>query len=120
MHQTHFLGVAHTGAAGLGVLNDVQRLVQIGSVVHVHMADAGAGLDAGDFGVLHTGADEPGTAAGDQQVHIAHSGHQGVGRSVGGVLDQAHRRFGQTGLAQALPQSGDDGVGTAPGFLAAA
>ena len=84
------------------------------------MADAGAGLDAGDLGVLNAGTDQPGTAARNQQIHIAYSGHQSVGRSVGGVLDQADRCLGQTGFFQALPQNGDDSVGTAPGLLAAA
>ena len=84
------------------------------------MADAGAGLDAGDLGVLNAGTDQPGTAARDQQIHIAYSGHQSVGRSVGGVLHQADRCLGQTGLFQALPQNGDDGMSTAPCFLAAA
>ena len=63
---------------------------------------------------------QTGTAARDQQIHIAYSGHQSVGRSVGGVLNQADRCLGQTGLFQALPQGCDDGVGTAPCFLAAA
>ena len=84
------------------------------------MADAGAGLDAGDLGVLNAGTDQPGTAARDQQIHIAYSGHQSVGRSVGGVLDQADRCLGQTGFFQALPQGCDDGMSTAPCFLAAA
>ena len=39
---------------------------------------------------------------------------------MGGVLDQADRCLGQTGFFQALPQNGDDSVGTAPGLLAAA
>ena len=120
VHKAHLLGVADAGAAGFCVLDDVQSFVQIGGVVYVHMADAGAGLDAGDLGVLNAGTDQPGTAARDQQIHIAYSGHQSVGRSVGGVLDQADRCLGQTGFFQALPQNGDDSVGTAPGLLAAA
>lgn len=55
-------------------------------------------LDAGDLGVLNAGTDQPGTAARDQQIHIAYSGHQSVGRSVGGVLDRADRCLGQTGF----------------------
>ena len=120
MHKAHFLGVAHAGAAGLGVLDDVQSFGKVGSVVYIDMADAGAGLDTGHLGVLNAGTDQPGTAARDQQIHIAYSGHQSVGRSVGGVLDQADRCLGQTGLFQALPQGCDDGMSTAPCLLAAA
>ena len=84
------------------------------------MADAGAGLDAGDFRVLDAGTDESGPAARDEQVHIADGGHQGVGRGVGGVLDEADCRLGQTCCPQALPQGGHDGIGRAPRLFAAA
>ena len=57
MHQTHLLGVAHAGAAGLGVFNNIQRLGLISGVVHKNVADAGTGLDAGHLGVFHAGAD---------------------------------------------------------------
>ena len=69
MHKADFLGVANTGAAGLGVFDDVQRLSLVGGVIDEDVADAGAGLDAGNFGILHTGPDEPGPAARDEQVH---------------------------------------------------
>ena len=120
VHKAYFLGVADAGTAGFCVLDDVQCFGKVGSVVYIDMADAGAGLDTGHLGVLHAGTDEPCTAARDQQIHIAYGGHQSVGRGMGGVLDQADRSLGQTGLFQALPQNGDDGVGTAPGLLAAA
>ena len=120
VHQTHLLGVAHAGAAGLGVFNNVQCLGLIGGIVHKNVADAGTGLDAGHLGILHAGADQPCTAPGDQQIHIAHGSHQGVGGSVGGVLNQADRIFRQTVLPQPLPQCLHNGVGAAPGLLAAA
>ena len=84
------------------------------------MADAGTGLDAGYLGVLHAGADQPCAAPGNQQIHIAHGGHQGVGGGVGGVLDQADRIFRQAVLPQSLPQRLYNGVGAAPCLLAAA
>ena len=118
--EADFLGVADAGAAGLGVLDDVQGLGLVGGVVHEDVADAGAGLDAGDLCVLDAGPDESGPAPGDEQVHIPHSGHEGVGRGVGGVLDEADRRFGQAVGPQTLPQGGYDGVGRAPRLLAAA
>ena len=89
VHKAHLLGVADAGAAGFCVLDDVQCFGKVGSVVYIDMADAGAGLDTGHLGVLHAGTDEPCTAAGDQQIHIAYGGHQSVGRGMGGVLDQA-------------------------------
>ena len=120
MDQADFLGVADAGAAGLGVLDDVQGLVLVGGVVHVDVADAGAGLDAGHLGVLDTGADQPRAAPGDQQVHIAHRLHQGVGGGAGGVLDQADGVGGQAGGRHPLAQGVHDGLAAPPGFLAAA
>ena len=119
VHQAHLLRVADAGAAGLGVFDDVQRLILLGRSIHEDVADAGTGLDAGDFCVFHTGADEPGPSARDEQIHIAHRRHQGVGRGVGGVLDQADRCFGQAVCPQPLPQSRYNGVGTAPCLPAA-
>ena len=84
------------------------------------MADAGAGGDAGDRGVLDTGVDEARAASGNQQIHIAIGGHEGGGRGPGGVLDQIHRIFRHTHGGEALFQGGDDGVGRCKGLLAAA
>ncbi len=47
--EADFLGVADAGAAGFGVLNDLQCLGLVGTVIHKDVADAGAGLDAGDL-----------------------------------------------------------------------
>ena len=118
--EADFLGVADTGAAGLGVLDDVQRLGLVGGVVHEDVADAGAGLDAGDFRILDAGTDKSGPAARDEQVHIADGGHQGVGRGMGGVLDEADCCFRQTICPKSLPQGGHDGIGRAPRLFAAA
>ena len=120
VHQQRFLGVADAGAAGLGVVHDVQRHRKVGRGVHIHMADAGAGLDAGHGGVLHTGADQPRPAAGDQQVHQPVGGHQLVGAGVGRVLDQADGALRQVGFAQPGAQRFHNGVAAAPGLAPAA
>ena len=120
VHQADLLGVADAGAAGLGVVNDVDCHLQIGSLVHIHMADAGAGLDAGHGGVGHTGCDQPLAAPGNQQVHQTVGGHQRVGRSMGGILNQAHCRLGQARLPQAPAQRLHNGMAAAPGIPPAA
>ena len=86
VHQTHLLGVAHGGAAGFGVNNDLHRLVQIGVFVHIHMADTGTGLDTGNGGVLHTAADQARPATGDQKIHQPVGPHQIGGALVAGVV----------------------------------
>ena len=84
------------------------------------MADAGAGLDAGNLGILHTGPDEPGPAARNEQVHKTNGRHQCVGGGVGGVLDEGDGGFRQTVFLQAAAQGLHDGVGRTPGLPAAA
>ena len=66
VNQQHFLRVAHAGAAGFGIFDDGQGHVLIGAFIHIHMADAGAGGDAGDSGILHAGIDQSRAAPGDQ------------------------------------------------------
>ena len=84
--KAHLLSIAHGGAAGLGVDDDLHRLVEIGIFVHIHMADAGAGLDAGYGSPLHAGPDQPRAAPRDQQIHQTVGRHEDVGAFVAGVL----------------------------------
>ena len=118
--QQNLLGVADARAAGLGVFDDVQRHVEVGGPLHIDMADAGAGGDAGDGGVFHAGADEPRPAAGDQQVHIALRRHERLRPGAGGVLHEVHGVFRDTDSAQTGAQRVHDGAGAAEGLLAAA
>ena len=84
------------------------------------MADAGACLDAGNGGVLHTGVDQSGTAARDQQVDIAVGCHQLVRRCAGGVLDQQDEFLGKSRFDKTLLQGVDDRGGAFVRLFAAA
>ena len=119
MHQQHLGGVADGRAAGFGVFDNIQRHILIGAFIHIDMADTGTGLDAGHQGVLDTGVDKAGTAAGNQQIHQAHGLHQHIDAVAAGVLNHAHAVLGQSCRRQSLPQSVGDGVGRGEGFLAA-
>ena len=57
VYQQRLLGVADAGAAGLGIFHNIHGHSQIRGLVHIDMADAGAGLDAGHGRILHAGAD---------------------------------------------------------------
>ena len=83
------------------------------------MADAGAGGDAGDRGILDAAVDEASTAPGNQQVHEARCGHQSSGTFPAGVLDQVHGIFGDAEAFQTGAQGIYDGICAAEGFLAA-
>ena len=120
VHQQNLLGVADAGAAGLGVFDDVQRHVEVGALLHIDVADAGARGDAGDGGLPDAGADQPGPAAGDQQVHIALRRHKRPGALTGGVLHEVDRVFGDAQGCQRRAQGVHDGVGAAEGLLPAA
>ena len=74
----------------------------------------------GTLAFSHAGPDQAGAAPGDQQVHIAHGGHQLVGRGVGGVLDQVDGGHRQAGAGHAPAQGLHNGPAGAPGLLAAA
>ena len=79
-----FHGVAHAGALRLGVDEDVHRLVDVGGLVHVHVADAVEVLDHGNLALFHDGADQAFAAAGNHEVDavvtLQEHAHQVVAR----------------------------------------
>ena len=75
----------------LGIFDDGKGHIQVSRLFHIHMADAGAGGDAGNGGIADTGIDQTGAAPGDQQVDIAVGGHQLRGTAAGGILHQLHQ-----------------------------
>ena len=83
------------------------------------MADAGAGGDAGNRGILNAGIDQTGAATGDQQVDIAIGGHQLSGGGTGGVLHQIDGIFRDADLFEACLQGGHNGISGTESFLAA-
>ena len=95
MDNRDFFRVADGRAAGFGVFDDIQRLVQICVLVHVHMADAGARLDARDGRRFDAGADESRAAARDEQVNQAVCRHKLVRALPRGVRHQIHEGFRQ-------------------------
>ena len=109
VHQQHLLRVADRGAAGLGVFDDIEGLVLIGRLVDKDVADAGAGLDAGDLRVFGAAADEARAAPGDEQVHIAHGPHELVGARVRCILDKADEGGGKARVLEAVTDGRDDG-----------
>ena len=119
VHQQDFLGVADAGTAGFGVFHNVQRHVQVGRFLHIHVTDAGAGGDAGHSGSAYAGIDQPRAAPGNQQVNIAVGGHQRSGAFPGCVLHQIHRVFRDTHRSQAGTEGVNDGVGAAERLLSA-
>ena len=84
------------------------------------MADAGAGLDAGDGGVFHTGPDEARAAPGNEQVHQTLGLHELTGTVVAGVLQNIENIGVSACGGDALLQSGGDGPGAADGLTTAA
>ena len=63
MDQKDLFRVADRGTAGLGVLDDAQRLFLIGGGVDEDVTDAGTGLDTGHFGLFGAAADQPAAEA---------------------------------------------------------
>ena len=88
VNQTNLLRVAYRRSAGFGIDDDPQRLLQVGRVIHVNMADSGSRLNAWNGGVLDAGLYQPGTSPRDQKIHEAGRAHQLVGTFPCGVLQQ--------------------------------
>ena len=112
--------VAHGRAARLRVFDDLHRHVEVGVPVDVHMADARAGLDAGNGRAFHTRADEALAAAGDQQVDKTVRRHQRLCARMRRVLDDIDDVGVAAGGFDARLERRDDGAGGAVGLLAAA
>ena len=68
MHQQGFHGVAHGDVLGFAVHGHPQGHVQVGVLVHVHMADAVRMAQHGDAAVVHNPADKGIAAPGDNQI----------------------------------------------------
>ena len=120
VHKADLLGVADRGAAGFGVFDDAHGLVEVSILVHVDVADTGAGLDAGHGGIAHAGADEPRPAARDEQIYKALGLHDLRSALVAGILhDVDDVRIAARGR-DALLECGHDGFGRAESLLAAA
>ena len=118
--KADLLRVADGRAARLGVFDDLYRHVEVSVPVDVHMADARAGLDAGNACIFHARADEPLAAAGDQQVDKAVRRHQYLRARMRCILNDVDNvGIAADGLNARLERR-DDGVRGAIGLLAAA
>ena len=120
VHQQDLFRVADGGTAGLGVLDDVQRPVQIRCLVYKDVADARAGLDAGDLRVLQAAADQTRAAAGDQQVYETDRLHQLIRALMIRILHKADQLGGQPGVLEAVVNGLNNGPVRAEGFFPAA
>ena len=105
------------GRRTLALIDDLDGRIQVGGLVHVGMADAGAGLDDRHGGVLHHELDEPGAAAGDDDVdllvEVEHLAHHGAIRRVH-EADGALRHAGlSAGRQHGLHQGGVGAQGLA-------
>ena len=76
IHQKYLFGIAHTGAAGLGVFHNGQRHSLIGAFFNIHVANTCAGGNTGYSGSAQAGADQPCTTSGNQKVYVAIGSHQ--------------------------------------------
>lgn len=93
--------------------------MQVGVAIYVDVTDSGAGLNAGDLGLVDTGLDQRGAAPGNEQINIAHGLHEFIGAGPSGVGDQTDQGSGQVMLCRALVQGGHDGGVGVNGLLPA-
>ena len=67
--KADLLRIADGWPLRFGILDNAQCHLLVGACIHIYGADARACLDAWDGRIFHTVADQPGTAARDQQVY---------------------------------------------------
>ena len=106
--QQRLGSVADTGAVGLGVQHDRERLVEVGRSVDVHVAVADAGLDDRHRRLLDDRADQAGSPSRDQHVDVTTGPHQRLDAVVGVARDQLDDVRLQAGGRDGVTQHGDD------------
>jgi len=113
VYQHALGGVADRGAGGLRIENDVRGHVNVRGLVHVYVADSGAGLNDGHGGIFNHGADEPLGASGNEHVDIGVHVHELVCAFVGGIGDELDAVGGQGSACKGFSHNisyGDAGV----------
>ena len=113
MHQQRLQRVAHAGARGLAVDQQVQRQVEVGGAVHVQVADALVVLDHRHARVFGDEADQAFAAARDGQVDDVDELQQFDHCLAAEILQHRHRGLGHAVRAQrSVQRRGDGEVGT--------
>ena len=109
MHQQRLQRVAHAGARGLAVDQQVQRQVEVGGAVHVQVADALVVLDHRHARVFGDEADQAFAAARDGQVDDVDKLQQLDHRLAAEILQHRHRGLRHAVRAQRGMQCRGDG-----------
>ena len=109
-HQQRLGGVAGAVALGLGVLDDLQRLGQVGAVIDVHMAVAVQVLDHRHPRLAGDALDQTLAAARHNHIDVVLHGDEFAHRGAVGGLDHLHHACRQPGGLQPFTHAGGDGL----------
>ena len=119
MNHQGLTGIAHTDALGLSIVQDLHCHILVSGRIHINVADAGTGLDDRHGTLSHHGADQSGTTAGDQHIHIFIHLHKLSGHLTVSAADQLYCCLRQTTGSQSLLQHSHDGFIGMEGIAAA-
>ena len=119
MNNQRLRGITHARTLRFSVHNDIDRHLQIGTVVHINMAITDSGFNDGNFRFLFHRLNQARAAARNQYINIINCLHQFLGSGMTGIFNQLHHISIHSRLYQSLPDDGNqcgigmDGIATA-------
>ena len=109
--QQRLGGIAHAYALGLGINDNVERLIKVGGFMHVDVAVARARLDHRHKRLAHAALDQACTSARNEYVDNTAELHELAGGLAVGGLDHRHGLAREAlGLERIGQQLGDHGT----------
>ena len=119
MNNQRFSGITHARTLRFGVHDDIDRHLQIGTVIHINMAIADPGFNDGNFRFLFYRLNQACAATWNQYINIIDCLHQFLGSGMTGIFNQLHHIGIHSRFYQSPPDDGNqcgigmDGIATA-------
>ena len=107
MNNQRFSGITHAWALRFGIHDDIDRHLQIGTVIYINMAITDSGFNDGNFRFLFHRLNQARAASRNQHINIIDCLHQFLGSSMTGIFDQLHHIGIHSRFYQSLPDDGN-------------
>ena len=107
MNNQRFSGITHARTLRFGVHDNIDRHLQIGTVVHINMAITDPGFNDGNFRFLFHRLNQACAAAWNQHINIINRLHQFLGGGMTGIFNQLHHIGIHSCFYQSLPDDGN-------------
>lgn len=112
MDNQRLRSIAYARTLRFRIDDDIDRHLQIGTVVHINMAITDPGFNDGDFRFLFHRLNQARAAARNQHINIINRLHQFLGSGMTGIFNQLHHIGIHSRFYQSLPDDGNQcGIG---------